>query len=67
MALFALSGWEGVGPNRSANPWTAAGGAPPEAQSFYTNVSSQGVRFNLRIPIERMQVIRPHGAAYPAR
>jgi hypothetical protein len=67
MALFALSAWDGVGPNRGANPWTAAGGAPPEAQSFYTKVSSQGVRFNLRIPVERMQVIRPHGAAYPPR
>jgi hypothetical protein len=67
MALFALSGWSGVGPNRSGNPWTAAAGAPAEAQSFYTNLNSQGVRMNLRIPTERMQVIRPHGAAYPAR
>jgi hypothetical protein len=67
MALFALGAWDGTGPNRGANPWTAAGGANAEAQSFYTNVSGQGTRMNLAIPTSRLQVIRPHGASYPAR
>lgn len=67
MALFAQSAWAGTGPRRGADPWTAAGGANAEAQAFASGMNANGIRFGLPVPTAMLEVVRPHGAAYPAR
>jgi hypothetical protein len=63
MELFALSAWDGTGPQRSSNPWTAAGGAGTEAQAAYSGANSKGTKskFLPHLDLTKLQVILPHG------
>jgi len=62
LKFSAQGNWSGLGPGRGATPWSAAGGAPAEAQAATGNGSTGLV--HVPIPVQRLQAILPHGAAH---
>jgi hypothetical protein len=61
LKFSAQGNWAGLGPSRGPNPWSTAGGAPPEA-SDATGDGQTGL-VHIPIPVSRLQAILPHGVA----
>jgi hypothetical protein len=59
LKLSGQGNWDGLGPARGANPWSAAGGAGPEAQEAAAAASGNGAVFVPDFPLDSLQVLFP--------